>query len=137
MSDKFHTICIIDDDPAVCRALSRVLKLAGFSVTSYGSGRELFDDKQMESIDLILLDIKMPVMDGFAVQENLSAAGFNIPIVFMTAHEVDSMRTKAMEKDVAAFLQKPIDEKDLLEAIHKSLKRVSGRKDIMCNDIHR
>ncbi len=122
MSDKCRTFCVVDDDPSVCKALSRLIKLSGFNVESYGSAQEFIDDKQLGSIDLLLLDIKMPVMDGFALQDHLSSAGFNIPIVFMTAHEVDTMRAKAMEKGAVAFLEKPFEEEDLLEAIRNGLK---------------
>ena len=122
MPDKCQTICVVDDDPSVCKALSRLIKLSGFNVKSYISAQEFLDDKQLGSIDLLLLDIKMPVMDGFALKDRLSAAGINIPIVFMTAHEVEKTRAKAMEKGGVAFLQKPFDEKDLLEAINKGLK---------------
>jgi two-component system response regulator FixJ len=122
MSDKYRTICVVDDDPSVCKALSRLIRLSGFNVKSYGSAQEFLDDKQLGSIDLLLLDIKMPGLDGFALQDHLSAAGFHIPIVFMTAHEVDRMRTKVMEKGAVAFLQKPFEEQDLLEAINSGLK---------------
>ena len=122
MFNKGPTVCIVDDDPSVCKALSRLIKLAGFNVKSYGSALECIDDKRLGSIDLLLLDIKMPVMDGFALQDHLSAAGFHIPIVFMTAHEVDKMRAEAMEKGAVAFLQKPFEEQDLLEAIRSGLK---------------
>ena len=64
----------------------------------------------------------MPFMDGFALQDHLAATGFNIPCIFMTAHDVDTARTIAMKKDAVAFLQKPFDEKDLLEVINKGLK---------------
>jgi two-component system response regulator FixJ len=123
MSDKCRTICVVDDEPSVCKALSRLIKLSGFNVKSYGSAQELLDDKQLGSIDLLLLDIKMPVMDGFALQDHLSAAGFHIPIVFMTAHEVDKIRAKVMERGAVAFLQKPFEEQDLLEAITNGLKQ--------------
>ncbi len=129
MSNRCHTICVVDDDPDICRALSRIIKLAGFTVKAYSSGQDFLDDKQMGRIDLLLLDIKMPVMDGFALQDNLIAAGFHIPIVFITAHEIDDLQTKAIGKGSVAFLQKPIDEKDLLEAIAKGLKRESTQDD--------
>jgi len=125
MSDKCRTICVVDDDSSVCKALSRLIKLSGFNVKSYRSAKEFLDDKQLGSIDLLLLDIKMPVMGGFALQDHLFAAGFNIPIVFMTAHEVDRMRAKVMEKGAVAFLQKPIEEQDLLEAIDNGLKQLN------------
>ena len=122
MTDKHHTICVLDDDSSVCKALSRVIKLAGFNVKSYISSQEFLDDPQIEGIDLLLLDIKMPVMDGFALQEHLSASGVNIPFIFMTAHEVEKARSQAIRKGAVAFLQKPFEEQDLLEAIHKGLK---------------
>lgn len=130
MTEKCQTICVIDDDPEVCKALSRVLRLAGFNVQSYRSGQAWLDDGQMGTIDLLLLDIKMPVMDGFALRDHLSAAGFSIPIVFMTAHEAERMQSRIMGKGVAAFLQKPIDEKDLLEAIRIGLKKAPAQKDL-------
>jgi len=122
MPVKCRTICVVDDDPAVCKALSRLIRLSGFVVKSYGSAQALLAGKQLGSIDLLLLDIKMPAMDGFAIQDRLSASGFNIPIVFMTAHEADRMRAKAMAAGAVDFLQKPIEEQDLLEAITKGLK---------------
>lgn len=88
------------------------------------------DDRQIGGIDLLLLDIKMPVMDGFALQEHLATAGFSIPIVFMTSYEVDKMRAKLMGKGSTAFLQKPIDEKDLLAAIREGLNEGFRQKNI-------
>jgi len=125
MPDKYHTICVVDDDPSVCKALSRVIKLAGFKVKSYISGQELLDDNQLGSIDLLILDIKMPITNGFALQDHLIATGFNIPFIFMTAHDIDTAQVIAMKKGAVAFLQKPFDENDLLEAINKGLKRIS------------
>jgi two-component system response regulator FixJ len=127
MSDKCHTVCVVDDDPSVCKALSRVIRLAGFDVRSYSSSQELLDADQFGGIDLLLLDIRMPVMDGFALQDYLSTNGFSVPIVFMTAHDVDKARSKAMEKGAVAFLEKPFVEKDLLEAINKGLTRINRK----------
>ena len=121
MSDKNHTICIVDDDPSVCKALSRVIRTAGFNVISCGSPQELLDDKELGSIDLLVLDIKMPVMNGFALQDHIAASGLSIPYIFMSAHDVDSARTIAIGKNAVAFLQKPFDEKDLLDAINRGL----------------
>ena len=122
MSDTYQTVCIVDDDPSVCKALTRLIKLAGFKVKSYTSAQELLDEKQLGSIDLLLLDIKMPDMNGFALQEHLAVIGFNISFIFMTAHDDNTTRTIAMKKDAVAFLQKPFDENDLLEAINIGLK---------------
>lgn len=123
MPDKCPTICVVDDDPSVCRALGRVIRMAGFTVRSYTSARELLDVRQLENIDLFLLDIQMPVMNGFILQDRLADTGFKIPFIFMTAHDVEAMRIRSNKKGAAAFLQKPFDENDLLEAINKGLKK--------------
>ena len=121
MADHYQTVCIVDDDPSVCKALSRIIKLSGFKVKAYASAKELFDDKQLENIDLLLLDIRMPVMDGFTLNDHLVAAGFRIPCIFMTAHDVEKAQSIAMEKNAVAFLRKPFEGKDLLNAIDKGL----------------
>jgi len=97
-------------------------------VTSYGSAKELLDDKQLGSIDLLLLDIKMPVMNGFELADRLAADGPNIPCIFMTAHEVESARIVAIGKKAVAFLQKPFEEEDLLAAIDKGLEAAAAAK---------
>ena len=119
--DRVPTIGIVDDDLSVCRALSRMVKVSGFEVRSYGSAQELLGDEQLGGIDLLLLDIKMPAVDGFALQRQLAVSGLSIPFVFMTSYDNDAWRAKAIEEGAIAFMLKPLDETDLLAAIHKGL----------------
>ena len=115
------TIGIVDDEPLVCRALSRLITSAGFNVITYGSAQAFLDDKPTSEPDLLVLDMRMPGMNGLDLQNHLAATGRTIPIVFITAHENELAKATAMASGAVAFFQKPLDEKDLLGAIHKAL----------------
>ena len=115
------TIGIVDDEPSVCKALSRLITSAGFDVITYGSAQAFLDDKPTSEPDLLVLDVRMPGMNGLDLQNHLAASGQTIPIVFITAHENDVAKATAMAAGAVAFFQKPLDEKDLLGVIHKAL----------------
>lgn len=115
------TICVVDDDPSVCKALSRLIKSAGFRVKTYDSAQAFLDNDHTEPADLLVLDVRMSGMNGLNLQSHLAASGHTIPIVFITAYENSSSKTKAMARGAVAFFQKPFDEKDLLGAIYKGL----------------
>ncbi|MFC1828406.1 response regulator transcription factor [Thermodesulfobacteriota bacterium] len=115
------TICVVDDNPSVCKALSRLIKSAGFSVITYVSAHKFLDDGHAEGSDLLVLDVRMPGMNGLDLQNHLAASGHKIPIVFITAHKNGITQKKAMAAGAVAFLQKPFGENDLLEAICKGL----------------
>ena len=115
------TICVVDDDPSVCKALSRLIKSAGFRVKTYGSAQEFLNDDHTMGSDLLVLDVRMPGMNGLDLQDHLAASGHTIPIVFITAYENGMSKTKAMAGGAVAFFQKPFDEKDLLGAIYNGL----------------
>ena len=121
MTTRRITICVVDDEPSVCKALSRLIKSAGFKVITYGSAQAFLEDDHTEGSDLLILDVGMPVMNGLDLQNHLAASGRAIPIVFITAHENGMTKTTAMAAGAAVFFQKPFDEKDLLGAIYKAL----------------
>jgi FixJ family two-component response regulator len=115
------TICVVDDDPSVCKALGRLIKSAGFNVITYGSAQKFLNDDHTKEPDLLVLDVRMPDMTGLDLQNHLAASGHAIPIVFITAHENGLAKTTAMAAGAVDFFQKPFDEKDLLGAIYKVL----------------
>ena len=121
MIESGPTVCVVDDDPSVCKALSRMIKSAGYKVKTYGSAQEFLDDNDNEQPALLVLDVRMPGMNGLDLQNHLAASGHAIPIVFITAHENGMAKTTAMAAGAVAFFQKPFDEKDLLGAIYKAL----------------
>ena len=87
MTKSGITICVVDDDPSVCKALSRLIKSDGFRVKTYGSAQEFLDDDHSMGSDLLVLDVRMPGMNGLNLQNHLAASGHTIPIVFITAYE--------------------------------------------------
>jgi FixJ family two-component response regulator len=115
------TICVVDDDPSVCKALSRLIKSSGFRVKTYGSTQEFLDDDHTARTDLLILDVHMPGMNGLDLQSHLMASGYTIPIVFITAYVDGALKKKAMAAGAVAFLQKPFSEENLLGAIYKGL----------------
>ena len=96
MAKSSITICVVDDNPSVCKALSRLIKSSGFNVKTYGSTQELLNDDHSKSSDLLVLDVQMPGMNGLDLQNHLAVSGHTIPIVFITAHEDGIAKTKAM-----------------------------------------
>ena len=113
-------IGIIDDDVLVLRALRRLLEGAGFAVKTFGSAEEFLGRENPETINCLVLDIHMPGLSGFDLQERLTAAQLLIPIIFITANDDAPTRERAQKGGVAYF-PKPFDAQSLLEAIGKAL----------------
>ena len=124
MFKDYPTICVVDDEPSVCKALSRLIMSAGFNVIIYGSAQAFWDDDPTKEPDLLVLDVQMPAMNGLDLQKHLAVSGRAIPIVFITAHENAMAKSTAMAAGAMAFFQKPFDEKDLLGVIHKAIGQI-------------
>ena len=88
---------------------------------TYGSAQKFLDDDHPKEPDLLVLDVRMPGMNGLDLQNHLAASGRAIPIVFITAHENGIAKTTAIAAGAVAFFQKPFDERDLLGAVCKAL----------------
>lgn len=121
MFEEYPTICVIDDEPSICKALRRLLMSSGFSVITYGSCQEFLNDSAGKEPDLLILDVQMPTMTGLNLQSYLLASGHAIPLLFISANGNAKTKSTAIARGAVAFFQKPVDEKDLLTAIHKSI----------------
>ena len=122
MKKDKHTICVVDDDPSVCKALKRLIKSVGFCAETYTSAQEFLDNGHKEEPDLLVLDVRMPMLSGLELQKQLVDSGSRIPIVFTTAHEDGGARAAAMERGAVAFLHKPFNDQLLLDAISRGLE---------------
>jgi FixJ family two-component response regulator len=113
-------IGVVDDDPSVLRALTRLLGAAGYTVQTFGSA-ETFLARDPSGIDCLLLDVHLGGLSGFDVQERLAEAHVSIPIIFITAFDDPVTRERALK--AAAYISKPFDEQSLLAAIERALGR--------------
>ena len=115
------TIFVIDDDPSVCKGISRLVRSAGFDVETFATARDFLDSGKTDGPGCIILDVRMPEMTGPELQEKLSKTEYSMPVIFLSAHGDVPITAQAMKKGAVDFLTKPVDRDDLLEAIHISL----------------
>jgi len=117
MSNIPETIFIVDDDPAVLNGLSRLLRSAGLNVQTFLSPEEFLSHHDPQAPGCLILDVSMPGLNGLELQEALKNGGSTIPIIFLTGHGTVPASVQAMKRGALDFLAKPVDEKDLLDAI--------------------
>jgi two-component system response regulator FixJ len=132
MSDPQRVVHIVDDDDSVRRSVSFILKTSGYSVKSYGSGSELLKASKDLEAGCILLDIRMPGMDGLEVQQALLDNGVAMPVVIMTGHGDVPLSVRAMKAGAIDFIEKPFEKEVLVRAIEDAfaiLGRSGTRRD--------
>lgn len=121
MAMERRTIGVVDDEPSICKALKRLLTSTGFEVITYCSSQEFLDDSSHLELDLLILDVQMPGLTGLDLQKQLKSSGYTTPIIFISANGNAQAKDTAMATGAVGFFQKPVDEKDLLGAIHNSI----------------
>lgn len=115
---------LVDDDDAIRRSAGFMLKTSGFQVQSYESGAELLKNAGSLKQGCILLDIRMPGMDGLEVQQALREKGVALPVIIMTGHGDVTLAVKAMKAGAVDFIEKPFEKAVLLSSIELGLKRL-------------
>jgi len=108
---------IVDDDESVRKALARLLRVRGYDVETFADGSEFLEALKTSKPDCVLLDVHMPTVGGLDVQDSLRMGGVHMPIIFMTAHEDNALRERALANGAVAYLRKPLTEQTLLAAI--------------------
>ena len=123
------TIYVVDDDLSFRVAIDRLLRAIGYQVIVYESGEQLLANPPGTETGCILLDMRMPGLDGLDVQERLSESGSNLPIVFLTGHGSVETSVQAIKAGAEDVLTKPVSKTTLLEAIERALVRYRERID--------
>ncbi len=123
-TENTPTIYVVDDDSAVLKALNRLLRSHGFQVETFSSGEELLASVSLDATGCLILDVKMPGMNGLELQERLAAAGSKVPIIFMTAFDDPAGRDRALKAGAVAFLAKPLNDEVLVATIREALSRI-------------
>lgn len=121
MSDPRPLIAVVDDEASIRKALTRLLRSAGLNVASFDSGAEFLAACPSLRPDCVVLDLHMPTLDGFEVQQRLADSPHRTPVVIITGHDSAETHARAMAADPVAYLRKPMNDEALLEAIARAL----------------
>jgi FixJ family two-component response regulator len=117
------TVFIIDDDINVRASIQDLLESVGLESESFGTAEEFLRSRRQDGPSCLILDVRLPGVNGLDFQRRLADAGIQIPIIFITGHGDIPMTVKAMKFGAVEFLTKPFRDRDLLDAIHQALDR--------------
>ena len=115
MPGRTPVVAVVDDEQPVRRALQRLLRASGFDVRLFATGSDFMS--HLEGIDCVILDLHLPGMSGFEVQEALTERGAPVPVVVLTGNDTPANRARSLANGAHAYLCKPVDDKVLLEAL--------------------
>ena len=121
MAEASTSIAIVDDDPAVLKALSRLLLSRAFRARTYESGQEFLAALPAGLPDCLIVDLQMPEMNGLELQRHLISNGIKIPTILITAHAEAALREASNERTLVASLRKPLQEEALFSAIERAI----------------
>jgi FixJ family two-component response regulator len=121
--DGSAQIVVIEDDIGVRESLVGLLRSMKFSVSAYSSATEFAAKGKLATVGCMILDVRLPGQSGVEFFEEVRTTGFNRPVIFMSGHADIPIAVRAMKAGAVEFLTKPVREQDLLDAIHKALKR--------------
>lgn len=119
-------LVVVDDEPNIKELLAASLRFAGFEVTAAGDGRAAIDAVREIRPDLMVLDIMMPGMDGYAVIRRLRAEGMHVPVVFLTARDGTQDKVQGLTLGGDDYVTKPFSLEELVARIRAVLRRTSG-----------
>src|SRR5271156_5564695 len=117
------TVFVVDDDNLVRASIQGMLKSVGLRSETFGTPQEFLRSQRPDGPSCLVLDVRLPGVNGLDFQRQLADAGIRIPIIFITGHGDIPMTVKAMKSGAVEFLTKPFRDQDLLDAIHQALDR--------------
>ena len=117
-------VWVVDDDESVRKALSRLIQSVGLDVETFPSAQAFLARDLSERASCLVLDVRMPGLNGLDLLEELRQAGLDIPVIFITRHGDVPMSVRAMKAGAVDFLEKPFNDQQLLDAIHQAIASV-------------
>src|SRR6266404_5656042 len=128
------TVFVVDDDPSIREALSSLIRSVKLRVETFSSAQEFLRHDRPNAPACLILDIRLPGLDGLQLQQQLIRDGLHLPIIFITGHGDIPMSVRAMKAGAVEFLTKPFRERQLLRAIEQAIERdregLAQRKEI-------
>ena len=122
------TVYLLDDDPEIVKALTRLLRAKRFEVRGFTTVRAFLEACQPEDTACLVLDVAMPELDGLELQRRLTHRGILIPIIFLTGHGDIPMSVRAIKAGATDFLTKPVDAAVLVQAVRSALQFAETRR---------
>jgi len=122
MSASSGVVYVLDDDPEMVKALTRLLRTKRFDVRGFTSVRAFLESCRPENIACLVLDVAMPELDGLELQRHLTHQGILMPIIFVTGHGDIPMSVRAIKAGATDFLIKPVDSAVLVQAVRAGLQ---------------
>ena len=116
-------VSIVDDDASVRRSTRRLLRSSGFRAEAFASAEEFLNSGWAGETACVILDLRMPGINGLELQRRLTQNGNRVPIIFLSAHASEEDERSALRAGAVRFLRKPISKEALLSAIRDALKR--------------
>jgi FixJ family two-component response regulator len=123
MNDLAPTVFIVDDDPSMLKALVRLMRSTGLNATAFASPQEFLDNHDQNAPGCLVLDVAMPHFNGLELHQMLVAQGCELPVIFLTGHGDIPMSVRAIKQGAVDFFTKPVDDNDLIEAIHDAIEK--------------
>ena len=124
-------VFIVDDDALVRASIAGMLKSVGLRAQTFGTPQEFLRSSRPDAPSCLVLDVRLPGVNGLDFQRELADAGVRIPIIFITGHGDIPMTVKAMKSGAVEFLTKPFRDQELLDAINQALRR-----DLAARQLH-
>ena len=128
MTDVDASVFVVDDDASVRDAVKTLLRSVGLRAQVFGSAEEFLRADRAEIPSCLVLDVKLPGVNGLDFQQQLDQSGIQIPIIFITAHGDIPMNLRALKNGAVEFLAKPFQKHELLTAVHHALERDKARR---------
>jgi FixJ family two-component response regulator len=123
------TVFLVDDEPGMLKALTRLLEAESFAVRAFTSAKAFLESYRPEAFSCLVLDVAMPELNGLELQQRLTQAGVLLPIVFLTGHGDIPMSVQAIKVGALDFLTKPVKDVDLLRAVRAALQRAAEQRE--------
>jgi FixJ family two-component response regulator len=114
-------VSIVDDDESVRMAAKGFVRSLGYDAQVFSSAEALLQSPDLDKTACLIVDVQMPKINGLELQERLRAAGYQTPIIFITAFPEERLRTRALASGAVCFLDKPFDCKALVECLETAL----------------
>ena len=121
MATTARLVSIIDDEDSVRTSLASLIRSAGFQALSFASAEAFLNSTQARESACVILDVRMPRMNGLELQRHILAINWRVPIIFVTSHADDGARARALEAGAVGFLHKPLRVEELLNALEVAL----------------